>query len=219
MAAAPTAAPINVADRPAVTRVALDATSWVDVVEGLVPDPRPVFEDLRASTHWRPGRVWRYERWIEEPRLGAWQRGPGRHPALVEAERWLTDRYRIEVDGVALAYYRDQRDGVAWHRDREMRWLDDTIVGVLTFGARRPWRLRPLRGGRPDDDLSDAVELRPAAGDLLVMGGRCQADWLHTVPRLPQRCEGRISAQWRWTSRRGRRDTQPGYFAPRQFSQ
>jgi alkylated DNA repair dioxygenase AlkB len=188
----------------------------------LVLEPAGVLADLLSGTAWEQGRVWRYERWIDEPRLGAWQRGAARHPLLVEVEDWIASRYRVGFDGVALAHYRNERDGVAWHRDREMRWLDETVIGVLTLGARRPWRLRPL-GGSPagrdsDDDLRDVVELHPGSGDLLVMGGRCQADWLHAVPQLPARCTSRVSAQWRWTSRRGRRDTQPSYYAPRSFS-
>ena len=66
-------------------------------------------------------------------------------------------------------------------------------------------------------DLSDAIDLRPASGDLLVMGGRCQQDWLHAVPKTQGRVTERISAQWRWTSGRGSRDTNPGYRAARQF--
>jgi alkylated DNA repair dioxygenase AlkB len=138
-------------------------------------------------------------------------------------EAWISARYRATFDGVALALYRNERDSVAFHRDREIKWLDDTIVGVLTFGARRPWLMKPLRGGRRDDDeLSGALDLSPASGDLLVMGGRCQADWLHAVPKVHGgvhgRVRSRISAQWRWTSRRGRPDTAPSYYAPRHFT-
>ena len=121
---------------------------------------------------------------------------------------------------MALVQYRDERDSVGFHRDRELRWLDDTVIGVLTLGVRRPWLMRPITGDRYrlDDDLADAVDLSPASGDLFVMGGRCQADWLHAVPKVHGRVAPRISAQWRWTSRRGRRDTNPGFYAPRHFS-
>jgi hypothetical protein len=81
--------------------------------------------------------------------------------------------------------------------------------------------MRPLTGRRraaEDDDLTDAMDLRPAGGDLLVMGGRCQADWLHSVPKVTGGARSRVSAQWRWTSRRGRRDPNPSYYAPRHFS-
>jgi alkylated DNA repair dioxygenase AlkB len=204
---------------PTVERIDLDATSWVDVVRGIVRDPEPVYATLLADVPWQPSRVFRYEKWIDEPRLGSFQSGDGRHPALVAVQTWITRRYRATFDGVALVQYRDERDSVGWHRDRELRWLDDTVIGVLTLGQHRPWLMRPITGDRYrlDDDLADAVDLSPASGDLLVMGGRAQADWLHAVPKVHGRVAPRISAQWRWTSRRGRRDTQPGFYAPRHF--
>lgn len=204
---------------PAVERLDLDGDAWVDVVRGLVPRADEVHDELATSVTWQQGRVFRYERWIDEPRLGAWQRNGTQHTALLEVQHWISRRYRVRFDGVALARYRHARDAVGFHRDREMRWLEDTVIGVLTLGARRPFLLRPLTGDprRPDDDLADAIDLSPASGDLLVMGGRCQAAWLHAVPPTPHLVRSRISAQWRWTSRRGERDRNPGYRAPRLY--
>ncbi len=206
---------------PVVERVQLDAGSWVDVVRGMVPDADAVHDELVASVPWEQGRVFRYERWIDEPRLGAFQAGEQRHPALVEVETWISRRYRVRFGGVALAHYRHERDSVTFHRDRELRWLDDTVIGVFTMGARRPWLMRPITGKRvaaEDDDMTDVVDLAPGSGDLLVMGGRSQADWLHAVPKVRGRSRSRVSAQWRWTSKRGHRDTNPSYYAPRHFS-
>ena len=203
----------------AVERIDLDESSWVDVVRGFVPRAGDVHDELVASVPWEQGRVFRYERWIDEPRLSGWQSGSGRHPALVEVEHWISRHYRVRFDGVALAHYRDERDGVGFHRDRELRWLEDTVIGVLTMGASRPWLMRPLTGHKADsDDLTGVIDLAPASGDLLVMGGRCQAAWLHAVPQTRGRVRSRVSAQWRWTSRRGRRDSNPSFFAPRRFS-
>ena len=209
------------APEPVVERLDLDDRSWVDVIRGLVPEADEVHDELVASVAWQQGRVFRYERWIDEPRLGAMQRGADRHPALVEVQDWISRRYRVRFDGVALAHYRDERDSVAWHRDRELRWLDDTVIGVFTMGARRPWLVRPLHGTRraaEDDDLRDARDLAPGSGDLLVLGGACQDAWLHAVPKVRGRAASRVSAQWRWTSRRGRRDPNPSYYAPRHYS-
>jgi hypothetical protein len=201
-------------------RVDLGNGAWVDVVRGLLPQAQLVHDELAADVTWEQGRVFRYERWIDEPRLGAFQKGAARHPALVEAQLWIMRRYRVTFDGVALAHYRNERDSVAWHRDRELRWLEDTVIGVLSMGAQRPWLMRPLTGRRADedDDGAGVIDLSPASGDLLVMGGRCQAAYLHAVPKLTERVRSRISAQWRYTSRRGRRDPNPGYYAPRHFS-
>jgi hypothetical protein len=104
-----------------------------------------------------------------------------------------------------------------------MKWLDDTLVAIVVLGERRPFVLRP-RGpsanhvdptpaGRGDGD----EVMLPGHGDLLVMGGRCQRDWLHGIPAA-ETTQSRVSLTWRWTARRGRPDTNPGYFDGRQFS-
>jgi alkylated DNA repair dioxygenase AlkB len=211
-----------IAVEPPVQRVQLDEASWVDVVRGMIPRAAAdaVHDELVTTVPWDQGRVFRYERWVDMPRLEGHQSGSARHPALIEVEHWISRRYRVRFDGVALAQYRNERDGVGFHRDRELRWLEDTVIGALTLGARRPWLIKPLTGrrGEPEDEVTDAIDLSPGSGDLLVMGGRCQAAWLHAVPQVRHRVRSRVSAQWRWTSRRGERDRNPSFFAPRHFS-
>jgi alkylated DNA repair dioxygenase AlkB len=203
-------------------RVWLDERSWVDVTRGWLPDADEVFAAVLGKANWFQGRVFRYERWVDEPRLSASSKGTVAelHPALVDAHRTIRREYGVDFPRPALALYRDGRDSVAFHCDRELRWLDDTVIGVLTLGAARPWLLRP-RARRSDRDAPSSAathDLHPASGDLLVMGGRCQADWHHAVPKVPRAVGPRVSLQWRWTSRRGRPETGPNYRAPRTYS-
>ena len=72
---------------PEVERLALDDRSWIDVVRGILPAADQVRDELLATVAWQQGRVFRYERYVDEPRLGAMQRGAERHPALVEVQR------------------------------------------------------------------------------------------------------------------------------------
>ena len=209
------------AAEPAVERVHLDEASWVDVVRGFVPGPMRT----PCTTSWWHGPMGAgsgvpLRTLGRHPRLAGRQSGSGRHPALVEVEHWISRRYRVRFDGVALAQYRSERDGVGFHRDRELRWLEDTVIGAFTLGAGRPWLVKPLTGrrGDPEDEQAGAIDLSPGSGDLLVMGGRCQAAWFHSVPKMRHRVHSRVSAQWRWTSRRGERDRNPSFFAPRHFS-
>jgi hypothetical protein len=203
---------------PTVDRLELDADSWVDVVRELVPRGDEVHDGLLAGAGWEQGQVFRYERWIDSPRLMA-AYPAGTQPAIDEVDTWLRRRYRVPFGSPALALYRDERDSVAFHRDRELRWLDDTVIAVLTFGAKRPWLMKPLSGRRNDlDDDVGAIDFSPGSGDLLVMGGATQSRWLHAVPKVRGRCRTRISVQWRYTSRRGARDTNPSFYAPRHFS-
>jgi alkylated DNA repair dioxygenase AlkB len=203
----------------------LDQTSWIDVGRGWLPGAEELYQHVRDTAHWREGAMWRYEKYVVPPRLTAWY-GPGRpppFPELTAAHLALRRRYGISFDGSGLSYYRDGADSVAMHRDKELRWLDDTVIAILTLGARRPWTVKPARlpaGRRILNDATDPtglVDLAPGSGDLLVLGGRAQRDWLHGVPKVTGHVGGRISVQWRWTSRTGQPEQGPGYLASRHF--
>jgi len=214
--------PADYIDRDAVTeRLALDDTSWVDITRGWLLHADDVFDQLVAEVPWQTSRLFRYDHLVEERRLGAGWR-PGRplpHPALGEATRLLQHREHVRFDGFAMALYRDGHDGQAFHRDTDMRYLDDTLIGILTLGATRPWRLRPRSARHTDTpDKGATHELSPASGDLLVLGGRCQADWEHSVPYLGATPVGpRISIQWRFARQTGRPFVGAGYRAPRTY--
>jgi len=191
----------------------LDPSSWVDVARGWLRDPQEVYAELAAGVPWRQAALWRYDHPRLEHRLSASVRPTlqGPHPAVLETHKALRRAYGVELSGVGLSWYRDGRDALGAHRDSDLRWCDDTLIAVLTLGAERPWLLRPARGTAAEVDLS------PRSGDLLVMGGRAQADWLHGVPPVPGLRDGRISVQWRWTSHGGRPERGGGSRAPRRY--
>jgi alkylated DNA repair dioxygenase AlkB len=177
-----------------VDRIRLDDHAWVDVGRSWLHGADTLLLDLVDTVTWQQGRRWMYDRMVDDPRLtsfGARQSRP-RHPALIAVGAALEARYGVELRGPGLNYYRNGRDSVAPHSDRELRELDDTIVAIVTLGARRPFLVRSKRGG-PSRDLA------PASGDLLVMGGRTQRDWEHAVPKVA-RAGPRISASWRWST-------------------
>jgi alkylated DNA repair dioxygenase AlkB len=179
-------------------RLPLDGHSWVDVARGWLWGGDTLFDALVDRVGWHQGRRWMYDRMVDDPRLSCWFDSGDElpHPALPEIGQALEARYRVPLRGPALNYYRDGRDSVAPHRDRELRKLDDTLIAIVTLGARRPFLIRPRGGGRSHD-------IAPAGGDLLVMGGACQRGWEHAVPKV-KRAGPRISVTWRWSSGRGR---------------
>ena len=130
---------------------------------------------------------------------------------LADVRREIGDHYGVPLGGVGLNYYRDGADSVAFHRDRELRDPDTTIVAIVTLGSKRPFRIRPFGGGT-------SIDLAPASGDLLVMGGRCQSDWEHGVPKVARGVGPRVSASWRWSPDGSHRRAQEnGYFTSRQW--
>lgn len=182
-------------------RIQLDDASWVDVVRGFARETDQTLERLIQQVRWRQNRVIRGGRKVDDPRLdGALSREQAEaDPTFRFTKLILEARYRVRLLGPHLVYYRHGRDSMGLHRDDEMRYLDKTIIAGLAFGATRSFVLRALRDGTTH-------ELSIAGGDLYVMGGRCQADWLHGVPKLAtaDACGPKISAVWRWTAKLGR---------------
>lgn len=200
----------------------LDATSWVDVVSGFVKDPASALTELLDATPWVQGEILRYDRYIPERRLGAAVH-PQAHPLLHQTGLHLQATYRRPFSGVAALQYRTGEDFQGLHSDRELRWLDDTLIAIVVLGVRRPFVIRRrgswnaamanrVASGRDPADLI----LMPGEGDMLVMGGACQRDWLHGIPEA-QTEDVRVSLTWRWTAKRGRPDTNPGYSDGFQF--
>lgn len=187
----------QLAANPTFERLALDDECWVDIARGWLLGGDTLVEQLVREVPWRQNRRAMYDRIVDEPRLSKWYRADDSfpHPVLRAARAALTTRYQVHLSGVGLNYYRTGRDSVAWHRDTELRNLDRTLVAIVTLGAARPFLVRPYGGGSSHD-------IHPGSGDLLVMGGRAQAKWEHSVPKTAS-CGPRISASYRWSSGKG----------------
>lgn len=190
-------------------RIDLDETSWVDVVESFVPQSERLFQFLHEHAPWKQGQSIREGRMVPDPRLGASLSLSQltRIPQLHRARLVLEARYRVRLGGVGLVLYRDGRDSVGFHRDDEMLYLERTIVASVCLGARRTVAFKSVADGR-------IVYRSLGFGDLYVMGGRCQADWLHGVPKIgPDVAVGpRISVVWRWSARTGPPSSSPSHF-------
>lgn len=156
----------------------LDERSWVDHAPGWLHGADALFEDLVEHAPWQQRERWMYERKLPEPRLTAgYDRDEPLPPALEAIRSTLGDRYAVPFDSVFLNLYRDGKDSVAWHGDRVARTVREPLVATVSLGHTRRFLLRPKGGGR-------STRFEPASGDLLVMGGRCQTEWDHTVPKV-----------------------------------
>ena len=154
----------------------LDSTSWVDHAPGWLSGADEVFETLRRTAQWTARTVVMYGAVLPEPRLTARWPGGGEPGVLAEIRRALCGRYDVGFNSVGVNLYRDGRDSVAWHRDRVHRQTVEPVVATVSLGTPRPFMLRPIGGGR-------SLSITPHPGDLLVMGGRCQQDFVHAVPK------------------------------------
>jgi alkylated DNA repair dioxygenase AlkB len=171
-------------------RTDLGRGSWIDHQAGWLRGSDALLADLVGALPWRQRERPMYERVLPEPRLTSWLPvGTAELPdPLGLLADLLGERYSRPIRTIGCNWYRDGRDSVAWHGDRVPR-PGDALVAIVSIGARRPFLLRP-HGGGP----SRRYDL--GRGDLLVMGGTCQACFQHTVPKVA-RAGPRISVTFR----------------------
>jgi alkylated DNA repair dioxygenase AlkB len=175
-------------------RHTLDEDSWVEFIPGWLTGNERVFHDVTAAVEFEQRSRWMYTRRVQEPRLTAEWPSISSFPVpsvRIIAEE-LSLRYRIRYDNLWLNFYRDERDGTGWHGDWPSVKRERSVVPVLSLGAARTFLIKPRAGG-------PSISLTPSGGDLIVMGGRCQRDWRHSIPKRTRSCRPRISINFQST--------------------
>ena len=183
------------------TRTELDATTWVEHTPGWLDGADRIFDELveRLPLRQRTG-VHMFDRIVDEPRLSAWWcvDSGDREPLdiLHDMRLLLADRYGEPFDSIGFNLYRDGDDSVAWHGDRHRHVVTNPVIAIVSVGAPRPLRLRPRAGTQRAERLSSR-SWNLGNGDLFVMGGACQHDWEHTVPKVRHTTGPRLSITFR----------------------
>lgn len=176
----------------------LGGDAWIETRSAWVGDPDTLFAELMTAVAWRSERRTMYDRVLDVPRLMSFcdlgTEAPP-HPGIAKLRRRLNDIYAGELGEpfatAGFCLYRDGADSVAWHGDTIGRSrTEDTMVAVVSLGARRVFAMRPRGGG-------DSLRLPQNHGDLIVMGGSCQRTWEHAVPKTTAPTGPRISVQFR----------------------
>lgn len=160
-----------------VRRLHLDDTAWIDHLPGWLTGHQVLFDRLEQETRWSADERVMYDDVVSVPRLTAHTEVTAARPQVVRgAAAALSRYYGVGFDRVGLTLYRDGRDSVAFHRDTG--YLEDatSTIAILSLGEPRRFLVRPFGGGR-----SRAFHL--GWGDLFVMGGTCQRDWEHGIPK------------------------------------
>lgn len=166
----------------------LDEESWLDHAPMWLHGDEELFRAIADGAEWTQPVVPMYDRKVVTPRLVA-RLDADPHPVIPEIIDSLTHRYRVRLDQVSAGWYRDGQDSVAFHGDRIARERPQAIVATVSLGGVRRFLIRPKTGGE-----SRAFSL--GHGDLVVMGGACQRDWEHAVPKVA-RAEPRIALMFR----------------------
>lgn len=163
------------------------------------------FGSLLVEVPWEQHHITVAGRRSPVPRLEAWLGDPDAHYAYsgiaLAPNPWtpttarLRDRLIAELgisfNSVLANRYRDGSDSVAWHADDEVELGPDPVIAAVSVGASRSFQLK--RRADPVDRRSIVLH----HGDLLIMSGPTQTEWLHRVPRTTRAVGERISLTFR----------------------
>jgi alkylated DNA repair dioxygenase AlkB len=148
-----------------------------------------VFRSLLDDVAWEERHIVLFGRSIPQPRLIAWAGEiPYRYSGqTLEPRPWsdLMDRVRVGVSrhtGVAFNHvllnrYRSGRDSMGFHSDDEPELGPEPTIASVSFGVPRRFVLVSRRGPR------ERVVMTLEHGSLIVMRGRCQAEYRHGIPK------------------------------------
>lgn len=162
------------------------------------------FARVHAALDWQQHRVRVFGREHLQPRLVALHGDAGTHyrysgltlhaqpwaDALVPLRTRCEQLAGVRFNSVLANLYRDGADTVGWHSDDEPELGAEQVIASLSLGACRRFELREKASGH-----IVKVELPP--GSVLLMSGRCQADWRHRLPRALRVREPRINLTFR----------------------
>jgi alkylated DNA repair dioxygenase AlkB len=172
-------------------RIKLDETSWVEHVPGWLRASGTLFDELIACAPWEQRYRYMWGQRVAEPRLTAEYRDIAEAPQqlLHVVTDALAQHYGVAYRYLWLNLYRTNRDSTSWHGDPIGTVQETSTVPVLSLGGARRFLIRPADGG-------NSLSLTVASGDLIVMGGRCQRDWRHSVPKQATFAGPRISVNF-----------------------
>ena len=159
------------------------------------------YMSLQESIQWKHEPIMMFGKEIMQPRLTAWYGDEGMSYTYsgitMQPLSWNDDlaliKSRIEAasehvfNSALLNLYRDGNDSVGWHRDNEKSLGIDPIIASVSFGTARNFHFKHVT----DKELKLKVPL--THGSLLLMKGRTQHHWLHSIQKEPKVRSGRIN--------------------------
>lgn len=162
---------------------------------------------LIDSIQWKQNTIKMYGKESLVPRLEAWYGEPGKNYSysgiMMQPIPWTSELLEIKKEiekvsktvfnSVLINYYRNGNDRVAWHSDDEKELGKNPVIGSISLGAERNFKLR--HKDYKINSLRNNIILKH--GSFLLMKGPTQHNWMHEIPRTAKPIGPRINLTFR----------------------
>ncbi|KAL8659113.1 MAG: hypothetical protein Q9202_007266 [Teloschistes flavicans] len=128
-------------------------------------------------------------------------------PQCLDELRKITEVFTESSYNFCLVnYYASGADSISYHSDDERFLGPDPAIASFSFGAKRDFLMKhkpvpPQEGDTLPDQINNAkpMKLPLASGDMILMRGKTQANWLHSIPKRKggESDKGRINITFR----------------------
>ena len=121
-------------------------------------------------------------------------------PECLDALRRLTEGATgCQFNFCLVNYYATGDDSISYHSDDERFLGPDPAIASFTLGAKRDFLLRHKKTGSGHPSESKPLKLPLASGDMVLMKGRTQECWEHSIPKRKggESGNGRINITFR----------------------
>ena len=161
-------------------------------------------QELEETSLWKEATINIFGRKVISPRLSAWHGDKSytysklTWPSLPWTRPLIRIKERVEkisdsqFNGVLLNLYRHGRDSMGWHSDNEPELGALPTIASLSLGAERRFLFRC----RNNPAIKHAISL--PHDSLLIMAGKTQVHWQHSLPKTAKFPGPRLNLSFRW---------------------
>lgn len=103
---------------------------------------------------------------------------------LALLQRRTEDATGCKFNFCLVNYYASGTDSISYHSDDERFLGQDPAIASFSFGAQRDFLLKHKPQTSPTDGLpAKTLKLPLGSGDMILMRGKTQSNWLHSIPK------------------------------------
>ncbi|KZN58969.1 alpha-ketoglutarate-dependent dioxygenase AlkB family protein [Pseudoalteromonas luteoviolacea] len=163
-----------------------------------------LYEHLRVELPWQQPEIRVYGKSHRIPRLQCFVAEQSVHygysgkqlescdwlPVLSAIRARLQQQYGQPFNALLLNWYRNGQDTMGWHSDDEQELGKEPMIVSVSLGASRLFKIR-------DKATRETYSILLETGSFLVMSGRSQLDFEHSLPKQAKVSQGRINLTFR----------------------